>query len=41
MLERIDALLAVSIEGVRRGVVGSALPGIAPGRCKPYAHRNC
>jgi len=29
MLERVDAALAVFIEGVRRGPAGSALPGIA------------
>ena len=29
MLERVDAALAVDIEGVRRGPAGSALPGIA------------
>jgi len=30
MRERVDAALAVFIEGVRRGPAGSALPGIAP-----------
>jgi len=34
MLERVDAVLAMFIEGVRRGPAGSALPGIAPSN--PY-----
>ena len=34
MLERVDAVLAMFIERVRRGPAGSALPGIAPSN--PY-----
>jgi len=40
MLERVDAALAVFIEGVRRSQAGNALPGIAPSNACLWATRS-